>query len=62
MIPRSAIRHAVDVDRLIDRLVAAGEPLDAHPIQVDGDEIRRLEAELDHLTYRWLQSRGVEVR
>lgn len=61
MISREAIRDAVDVQGIVDRLVDAGEPLDSHPIQVNGEEIAYLEAILCHMTMRWLQRRGVRV-
>ena len=61
MIPRSAIRHAIDIQRILDRLVAAGGPLDAHPLQIDGNELRELEADLAHITLRWVERQGVKV-
>ena len=61
MIAREDIRRAVDIQGLIDRLVAAGGPLDAHPLQVDGNAHRELEADLAHITLRWVERQGVKV-
>ena len=58
---RQQIRDSVDVQRIIDRLVDAGEPLDSHPLQVDGSEIKSLEDGLTHLTMRWCQHRGIKI-
>lgn len=61
MISRAAIRPAVDVQGVVDRLVDAGDPIDSHPLQVDGLEIRRLEDELAAVLERWLVSRKIEI-
>lgn len=61
MISRDAIRQAVDVQRIIDGLVASAGPLDAHPLQVDGNAHRELEADLAHIVLRWVQQQGVKV-
>lgn len=64
MIPRAAIQAAISsrIDGILDDLVAAGDPLDAHPLEVDGEAIRYLEEILTHLTMRWVQRRGVKIR
>ncbi len=61
MIAREEIRKAVDVQSILDRLVASAGPLDAHPLQIDGDALRELEADLSHVTPRWVQKQGVMV-
>lgn len=61
MIHRASIRHAIDVQRVIDRLLDHADPLDAHPIQVSGEEIAWLDEMLCHMVMRWLQRRGVKV-
>ena len=61
MISRDDIRSAVDIQGILDRLVAAGGPLDAHPLQIDGNELRELEADLAHIALRWVERQGVKV-
>lgn len=62
MIERSAIREAVDVQVLLDRLVASAGPLDAHPLQVDGNAHRELEQDLVAVIERWVRDQGVLVK
>lgn len=62
MIHRASIRQAVDVQRILDRLLdSSTDPLDAHPIQVDGEEIAWLDEMICHMVLRWLQRRGVKI-